>query len=857
MKALNRITLFKHILLILPALSLLFFCGTAFGQEEKKAAEEEFTLEEIVVTAEFREKGLQSTPLSITAVNADTLEMRNQTNLAEISMQAPNVSLRPGNASYGSSLVAYVRGVGQTDFNPSVEAGVGIYVDDVYYSTITGNILDLVDLERVEILRGPQGTLAGRNAIGGAIKLFSKKPDDQNEGFLSLTMGDFGRIDLRGATDFTITDKLFARISGASRNKDGYVKSYDYACYNNLSAPGTAGGLPTYVSMPRECEIAKEGGQSYTAGRLALRYVPNDNFEINFSTNIVRDKSEAQPNVLVAARDNYRSSIFNETNPTPSGAMVPIYYDNGNIWDGEMQIGWAGQYDPGVDIGYDSRFVTGGTYMNYSTYMDDGKSTPDAAFQGGNPGQDISIYKPTTVPRINYLDSEDYNLSFDWRISEDVSLKSITSYREYTNTFGDDADGAPLALQQLLQRMVHDQWTQEVRLNAGLFDGFADTTIGIFYLDQQTDEDARVDINYSALDFAHGPDTVPAKSKAAYGQAVLHLTDLSNLTLGLRYSEDEKTYTFQRHNPDGSAVQPPAGFFIMAGNPSNSGVFGVNDLSSPSSSERWDWRAAFDYKFTEKIMGYAQIATGYKAGGSNARPFYPGQIHAIDPEELTNYEIGVKSTLFDQLRLNASVFYNDYKDIQLPVNRCVWAPGEELPCAAQTNVGDAEVKGFELEGVWRPNTEFLVDFSYAYLDFEYTKIDETLADPSVGATVTLDMTTPYTPENKFSIGAQYRFDLGNMGDLTPRIDYSYQSKTYSTAVNTPLNKIDSYGLANARLTWRSEDIKWQASLEVTNITDEYYYLTIYDLYDAAGYISGQPGHPREWALTIKRTWYFD
>ena len=469
----------------------------------------------------------------------------------------------------------------------------------------------------------------------------------------------------------------------------------------------------------------------------------------------------------------------------------------------------------------------------------------------------MSIYKPVVLPRVNHLDSEDYNLTLDLQATDNVSVKYIASYREYTNTFADDADGSPLALQQLIQRMYHDQYTHEFRINATLFDGFADTTFGLFYLDQETDEDARVDINYSGLDFAHGPDFVPATSKAVYGQAVLHLSDPATLTLGLRYSEDKKTYTFHRHNPDMSAVEPPAGAFFFAGNPANSGVYGVDGLSSHSSSERWDWRTAFDYKFTDKVMGYAQIATGYKAGGNNARPFYPSQLHAIEPEELVNYEVGVKSTLFDQLRLNASVFFNDYKDIQLPVNMCVWAVGAESPCAAQTNVGDAEVKGFELEGMWRPTRDFLVDFSYAYLDFKYTRIDDTLADPSVSATVTLDMTTPYTPENKFSIGVQYRFDLGEMGDFTPRIDYSYQDEVYATAVNTPLNKIGSYGLTNARLTWRSKDIKWQIALEVTNLTDKYYYLTKYDLYDAAGYISGQPGRPREWALSFKRVWYLD
>jgi len=164
-------------------------------------------LEEIIVTAEFRSSSVQDTPIAITAVNAEMLEARSQTNLFQITANAPNVSLRPANSSFGSALVAYIRGIGQTDFNPSVEPGIGVYVDDVYYSTITGNLLDLLDLDRVEVLRGPQGTLAGRNAIGGALKLFTRKPDGKDDINLSLTKGEFNRTDVKGAGGLTISDR--------------------------------------------------------------------------------------------------------------------------------------------------------------------------------------------------------------------------------------------------------------------------------------------------------------------------------------------------------------------------------------------------------------------------------------------------------------------------------------------------------------------------------------------------------------------------------------------------------------------------------------------------------------------------
>jgi iron complex outermembrane receptor protein len=830
MKTSNGFALFRRLSTVVLALGMALFCGTAMAQDEGE--QEEYLLEEITVTAEFREKTIQDTPLAITAFNAEMLEVRNQITLDQIAWQAPNVSLRPNNSGMGSSLVASIRGIGgQTDFNPSVEPGVAIYVDDVYYATITGNILELLDLERVEILRGPQGTLAGRNALGGAIKLFTRKPDGVDDGSVSITYGRFDRLDVKAAAGFTILpDKLFARVAGASRSRDGYVTRLDYACHNNLGPPGTPGGFPTYITARAGlgCELGKEGGQSMTAGRLSLRWLVSDNLEVNFSTNIVKDKSEAQPSVLIKAAT---SADANRIIP------VPVFIDNnGN-----------GVYDAG-DVQYGSHFVTGGTYYNYATYINDGTNFPDTTNS-----IDLTTYTPDVLPPINHFESEDYTLSLDWQLSDNFSLLAIGSYREYLNEFANDEDESPIALGQLLQRMDHEQKTLELRLNASLWDGYADLTLGGFYLDKETNEDGRIDINYAALNFLHGPDIVPSESKALYGHLALNLSDRTGLALGLRYSEDEKSYTFSRHNPDGTVPSPPTGPNpFAAGQPPNNLVAGLDGLVTAYSSDSLDWRVALDYDLTEDIMVYGQVATGYKVGGNNARPFYPTQLHVADTEELINYEVGVKSTLWDQLRLNASVFYNDYKDMQLMMTTCTWAPtvpfDQQHPCAAVDNVGDAEVKGLELEGLWYPTKAATVDFSYAYNDFEYTRID-----PLTG--ISPDSTAPFTPEHKFSIGAQYRFELGKgLGDLTPRVDYIWQDDTFTSALNTTGESVQAYGLVNYRLTWQSEDLKWQAAIEVTNLTDEYYYLTIYDL-ASAGYTNAQPGRPIEWAFTIKRSWF--
>ncbi len=201
--------------------------GAAAGACAADAGED--VLGEVVVTAQFREQNVQDTPLAITAISAEMLESRNQTNLAEVTNQAPNVTLKPQGAAFGPSLGASIRGVGQFDFNPALEPGVGIYVDDVYYATLTGSILDLLDLERVEILRGPQGTLAGKNSIGGAVKLFSRKPQGEG-GYLAGTYGSRDRIDIRGSADFALSEKVFARISGVSKEQRGYIERRDYGC---------------------------------------------------------------------------------------------------------------------------------------------------------------------------------------------------------------------------------------------------------------------------------------------------------------------------------------------------------------------------------------------------------------------------------------------------------------------------------------------------------------------------------------------------------------------------------------------------------------------------------------------------
>ena len=192
--------------------------SSAAWAEEPAKADDVQLLEEIVVTAQFREQGLQSTPVAITAITGAQLEQRTLSSLADLNGLAPNLTVTKGTNTNGPSAQVFIRGIGQSDGHPGLEPGVGLYVDDVYHGLLLGSDLDLTDLDRVEVLRGPQGTLAGKNSIGGSIKLFSKKPSEQTDGYVEATYGKFNRVKMRAGGNFTIVpDTLYARVSGVSK----------------------------------------------------------------------------------------------------------------------------------------------------------------------------------------------------------------------------------------------------------------------------------------------------------------------------------------------------------------------------------------------------------------------------------------------------------------------------------------------------------------------------------------------------------------------------------------------------------------------------------------------------------------
>ena len=765
----------------------LAFAAPAFAQQnaaDAAAAEDGAGTADIVVTAQFRSQRLQDTPLSITAVNADLLASRNQTDISQVAAQAPNVQMTQMGGAFGSSMAVYVRGIGQYDFNPAYEPGVGMYVDDVYYATLTGSIMDLLDLDRVEVLRGPQGTLTGRNAIGGAIKLFTKKPNATNAGYVEAVYGSRNRIDLRAGANFALTDTLFARVAGVHKRQEGYVDQIDYGCRN----PGNRLGIVGNPSTPSDCVVDKLGERNYTGVRGSLRFNPSDSFDWTITGDYTYENR------------TYAAGVISTSNPAQTG---------------------------GVDF-------TCGRFCTYASWY-----LP----AGGQAGQAYTMSNKTKFTGWGVSSNIDITLS------DSLKLQSITAHREYRQTWGTDDDFTPFNAVGAggFNDLTFRFFSQELRLNGEIGD-FAEWTVGGFYNDQKSVYFTRQDIRYipvGLLQFT-GDDPITASSKAAFGTLILHPAPDFNITAGIRYTDEKKDYTFIRKRWDGGTLVD---------------IFGVGALNNSQANyagDRVDWRISADYRFSPEVLGYVTVSTGFKGGGVNPRPFTRKQAvnGTFDIESLTAYEAGLKTDLFDRkLRLNVSGFFNNYKNIQLPIADCSLLDGfpagtGPFPCAAIQNAGDGEMWGAELELSSSPIPGLDIDGSLSWIDGKWKRI---------GAQVTsIRLEDPITTPNwRGSFGIQYKAELGNNGSITPRFDLAYTGRQSvgRLIITRPLDFNPAFAIANTRITWKNADEDLAVSFEVQNLFNKYYYLPLRfaAVYASTGTAYSTVGRPREWAVTVRKS----
>jgi iron complex outermembrane receptor protein len=761
-------------------------------------------LAEVVVTAQFRQQNLQDTPIAITAVNAALLESRNQTNLAAVADQAPGVSLRETGGAFGPGMTAAIRGIGQGDFDPAFSPGVGLYIDDVYYTSLTGSNFALVDLDRVEILRGPQGTLSGMNSEGGSIKLFTQKPQGDDTGSFNIGYGSRNLVDLRAVADVSlIPNTLFLRLSGVSRQQDGYVTRLDYGCKFPTS------GIPSQTQQ-LDCVTGHEGGKNYTGGRMALRWLAGDNFEANLTADVTIDKSETAAVTLLAVN-------------AAAGAITNI---NTPFSTANTHVG---------NVAYDSRFVPSNPYTSYANFC-----ATSLAWGAHGPTQGPQ----TCVSPDTYTKIYGTNLTLDWKLGDSLALKSITSFREFHSMWAEDNDVSPMSGSLGIEDLLNHTLSQELRLT-GKAGTVLDYSAGAFYLDQVTTYPTHQVLDYVApfpFEFL-GNDPVGEQDYAAFANATWHITDALNFNGGVRYTHENKTYTFTRDNPPNVASIIGLGSFIFA--PGFSGAQGHYE------GGKVDYRANLDYRWNDELMTYASVSTGFKGGAVNPRPFTTDQSHAsVNPETLTAYEVGAKTDFFDRtLRVNVSAFYNKYKDIQLVLLTCPQfsqdaANPQTEPCAAPVNGGDANIYGAELESSYRLNG-WTFEANGSKQHFEYTRID-----PATG--ISLGSPEPGFQPLRWNVAAQYEAHLANGATLSPRLDYVYSSSFYTNSAADPYSKTYGYHELNGNLTYKADGDKWELSLLATNLLNKLWYVSTFDLYASSGAVYGTPAAPRNLEVMFKK-----
>ena len=736
------------------------------------AAQDNGGVDEIVVTAQRREERLQDAPLSVTALSADSLAARGIDNLGDVSNFAPNLELHPTNrpAGGGSAFAGYIRGVGTGDFQFPTDPGIGLYVDDVYIARSMGGLLSLEDIERVEVLKGPQGTLYGRNTIGGAINVITTDPRLSGEatGLIKLRAGSFKRADAAALINTPIVeDKLGLKLSASYLSNEGFgTRLLDGAHYSSENRLILRGAIKAQLADNVTMKIAGD----YTR----QRQNPPSGYLIDFVP--------AGATVAKIARFNqFAAPYLNPQLGLPAGSV------------------------------YDARWESESPYDIYSL----------------QPQQDDADIGGVAV-------------TFDMDLSDTVYLKSISAWRKINALVEVDGDQTPYALQQSRTTMKQEQWSQELQLGGTALDGRLNFLLGAYAFREEGNSTVftrSFEGIYEAILAGGGTPTAAdvgntfttfamrATSFALFTQETLKLTDQFGVTVGARYNKDRKVYGTAVSRPQNSTTVVPWSTAVA----------------------EWDSftpRVALEYKPNRDLLFYASWSKGFKSGGFGASTVASTPTPRYDPEKLTSYELGAKTSWFNnKLTFNVAGFYSEYRNIQLTVQST--DPVTNANIRTTRNAGGSNIKGFELEVAARPARGLNLNLGVGYVD---AKFDE-LAASAIGSGFKLGDRVPQIPDWSINAGASYTVETG-AGPFTVRGDVSHKGSQFLTAADATSFQ-DGYTLVGARVAWEPSFLRGvELSVEGSNLTETdhaYYKATL----PPTGSYVAIPGAPREIYATVK------
>ncbi len=670
-------------------------------------------VEEIVVTARKRVENIQNTPVAVSAFSSAFLQDHAMTKANEIGAFVPNMNfaITPSGSSDGANI--FIRGVGQNDFVATTDPGVGLYLDGIYIGRMMGSLMDLADIKRVEVLRGPQGTLFGKNTIGGAVNIITTQPASEFSGRAELTVGRFGRLDGSMGFNVPLSENFFMRVSGVYRSNNGFAR--------------------------RILDGQRAGDDQDAGGRISFLWNASEDLKITLSAD--RTRRRAHP---------------------ASHSVVPT---------------------PGVTEPY---------------------------FVPQNPRE---LNATSITPFRDDTDVYGTSGTVDWDLGL-MAIKSITAYRDTKQFVTTDYDGTLLVINENLINQKAWQLSQEFQFTGNSFNDKLNWIVGLYYFKEKVNwfnisVKGPNSIDPAFLGNIHGPidpnigslDIVDQTTRnySSYGHLTFSLTDRLHISGGLRYTDERKRA--QVANPLVFAGQRPVSL-------------SKNNVSP---------KVSIDFKPTEDIMLYASWSEGFRSGGINGR-VVPSSLSAdtYDPEKLTSYEVGFKSELLNRmLRLNAAAFYSVYKNYQTttsaidPITGGFFFPID--------NVGDLDIRGFEVETTAALGTRTTLTASVGYTDEKVTRVDPNIVPGIFG----MNSDLPLTPTWTASASAQHSIPLAGSGifdgDLILAVDGNYKSAMRSFTIPFPNAIMGKNLIINSQVTFRPANAKWEFMLWGKNLTDETVY----------------------------------
>ncbi len=773
-------------------------------------------LEEIIVTAQKRAENIQDVPIAISALDSRVLERSNIERIDDLTFYVPNLQF----GNFSTTATVALRGIGSTNTTAGGDPGVALHLDGVYLARPMATVFSAYDLERMEVLRGPQGTLYGRNTTGGSINYITKEPTDEFEGEVDVSYGEFDHAMARGILNIPITDRISSRFNVVWSDSDGYQENLvpggsesgdnDFINFRGAIRAALTDSMDLLVSV-NHSDVSGVGSSSQT--------------RLPHPTDTTVDWGPPIPGFrnFVGNPDQYLQTILSDEffNRPDINARLAANGIN-SVADIESFLAARGQIQPGP--GGIGLFVPtpGGSVIPAPWLVDDGDfSQTEPNDIGAN-----KVRKNTSEE--NEQEFTSISATFTWDLDW-AEFKSITAYAEVSADTISDTDATESSLLDLRLVEDQDQFSQEIQL-ASTGTGPLTWIVGAYYFEEEGERLSLVanpdfDAFAALLALPEGFNvggTVDAESYALFAQASYELNETLRLTAGYRYSWDEKEAVINLVSPFPSYELATLVFDDRAD----------ESWSEPTYKIVADWRA------TDDIMLYASFSQGYKSGGINTN--VPAEDAVYDPEFVDVWEVGAKMTFANRFQLNVAAFTNDYTDIQVQS----FGPTGALI----VNAAAATINGAEVEGVFAvsENTEF--NFSISWLDTEF---DEFLFDaPALPAFPFLaspgdirapsDPTNPLgggtldysgnelarAPEYTFNAGAQHVLQLGKgMGSITFRADYYWQDEQwfdFDNGIGTDgVDALgDSFHNLDLRARWESENQTYFVEVFGQNVTDE-------------------------------------